>query len=54
MLVKLTDDGMKRLKMAAPDHVESVRRVIFNNIDDDDVEVLTRFFTRVRDSYKRD
>ena len=54
VLVKLTDDGMKRLKMAAPDHVESVRRVIFNNIDDDDVEVLTRFFARVRDSYKRD
>lgn len=51
--VKLTEDGMRRLEAAAPDHVESVRRVIFDNIDDQDIDVLTRFFTRVRDSYTR-
>ncbi|WOT01190.1 MarR family winged helix-turn-helix transcriptional regulator [Corynebacterium pyruviciproducens] len=53
VLVKLTESGMKRLEAAAPDHVESVRKVIFDNIDPADVEVLTHFFTRVRDSYKR-
>ena len=32
VIVSLTDDGMRRLRAAAPEHVESVRRVVFDHM----------------------
>ncbi|WP_342319538.1 MarR family winged helix-turn-helix transcriptional regulator [Corynebacterium mayonis] len=43
VLVILTDEGQARLRQAAPDHVESVRRVIFDHLSMEDAEALKRF-----------
>lgn len=32
VIVSLTEEGMRRLRSAAPDHVESVRRVVFDHM----------------------
>lgn len=32
VVVSLTDEGMERLRAAAPEHVESVRRVVFDHL----------------------
>ncbi|NLA55556.1 MAG: winged helix-turn-helix transcriptional regulator [Corynebacterium humireducens] len=32
VVVSLTDEGMRRLEAAAPEHVESVRRVVFDHM----------------------
>ena len=53
VLVHITEEGMKRLQAAAPDHVESVRKVVFDNFRPGDIEFLTPFLERVRDSYAR-
>ncbi|WKD57854.1 MarR family protein [Corynebacterium capitovis DSM 44611] len=47
VLVSLTDEGLARLEMAAPEHVESVRRVVFDHLDSADVPVLRRFLEGV-------
>lgn len=44
VLVKLTDDGLTRVTQAAPDHVESVRRIIFDHLEPEDIAALRRFF----------
>ncbi|MCT1412768.1 MarR family winged helix-turn-helix transcriptional regulator [Corynebacterium sanguinis] len=44
VLVKLTDDGLTRVTHAAPDHVESVRRIIFDHLELEDIAALRRFF----------
>lgn len=44
VLVKLTDDGLTRVTHAAPDHVESVRRIIFDHLEPEDIAALRRFF----------
>lgn len=44
VLVKLTDDGLTRVTHAAPDHVESVRRIIFDHLEPGDIAALRRFF----------
>ncbi|MCC3278255.1 MarR family transcriptional regulator [Arthrobacter sp. zg-Y40] len=38
----LTDEGMAALKALAPDHVESVRSVVFDGLTEQDVEDLER------------
>ena len=43
VLVNLTGEGMARLEQAAPDHVESVRRTVFDHLDPADVPALRRF-----------
>lgn len=44
VIVRLTDYGMERLEKAVPDHVESVRRVVFDNLDPKDIPTLRSFF----------
>ena len=44
VVVRLTDLGMERLKAAVPDHVETVRRVVFDDLDYDDIPVIRGFF----------
>lgn len=43
VLVQLTDNGMQRLERAVPDHVETVRRAVFDHLDPADVPAITRF-----------
>ena len=45
----ITDDGYEALVKAAPVHVESVRTHLFDQLEPDEVEVLGRVLTRVRD-----
>ncbi|MDY3127909.1 MAG: MarR family transcriptional regulator [Corynebacterium sp.] len=47
VMVSLTDEGMRRLEEAVPEHVETVRRLIFDHLDPQDVPALQRFFTNV-------
>ena len=44
MLAQLTDAGFEALRAAAPDHVASVRRHIFDHLDDDQVEAMASIF----------
>lgn len=44
IVVRLTDAGFERLKNAAPNHVESVRRLVFDHLDPADLPVLKKFF----------
>jgi DNA-binding MarR family transcriptional regulator len=48
MLAALTDAGRAQLEHAAPTHVESVRRRIFDVLDDDDVDALGTIFGKIR------
>lgn len=48
--VTLTDDGMDRLRRAAPDHVESVRRVVFDHMTPEQAVVLREFYQAMIDS----
>lgn len=47
VFVTLTDDGMARLEGAAPGHVESVRRMVFDQLTPEESEVLQGFFTKL-------
>ncbi len=49
VLVSLTGEGMSRLEQAAPDHVESVRRTVFDHLDPGDVPALRRFLDGIAD-----
>lgn len=49
VVVTITEEGMTRLKRAAPEHVESVRRLIFDHLKEEDVPALLRFFQGVLD-----
>ena len=40
ILVTITDDGLSRLAAAAPDHVETVRRLIFDHLTDERTAAL--------------
>jgi DNA-binding MarR family transcriptional regulator len=48
MLAVLTDHGRELLERAAPTHVESVRRRVFDHLEPADVEAMARIFTAVR------
>ena len=41
--VVLTDTGMERLEASVPEHVESVRRMVFDHLDPADAPALLRF-----------
>ena len=47
VLVSLTDDGMARLEDAVPDHVETVRRLVFDHITPQRAKVLSEAFTDI-------
>ncbi len=49
VLVCLTSEGMSRLESAAPEHVESVRRVVFDHMDPSTVGALKQFFQGIMD-----
>ena len=41
--VVITDAGFERLKASVPEHVESVRRLVFDHLDPADAPALLRF-----------
>jgi DNA-binding MarR family transcriptional regulator len=47
MMAVLTDAGMAELRRAAPHHVASVRRHIFDVLDDEQVEAMASIFTAI-------
>ncbi len=47
VVVTLTDEGMRRLRSAAPDHVESVRRVVFDHMTPEQHTHLKAFMEQV-------
>jgi len=48
MLAVLTDAGRRKLALAAPPHVESVRNRMIDHLDDADLEAVTRIFGKIR------
>ena len=48
MLATLTAAGFAALEKAAPDHVASVRRHIFDHLDGDQVEALASIFQSIK------
>ena len=48
MLATLTPAGFAALERAAPDHVASVRRHIFDHLDSDQVEALASIFQSIK------
>lgn len=50
VLITLTQDGWERLESAAPDHVENVRRLVFDHIKREDFAEFEDFLERVIDS----
>jgi len=49
MLATLTPDGYAAVAAAAPDHVASVRRHIFDHLDDRQVDALASIFQAIKD-----
>jgi DNA-binding MarR family transcriptional regulator len=47
MMAQLTDSGFETLREAAPSHVDSVRRHIFDHLDDSQVEAMASIFTAI-------
>lgn len=48
MHARLTSSGFRALEAAAPDHVASVRRHIFDHLDDEQVDALASIFRAIR------
>jgi DNA-binding MarR family transcriptional regulator len=48
MLATLTPSGFGALEAAAPDHVASVRRHVFDHLDDDQVDALASIFQAIK------
>lgn len=49
VLCRLTDAGYRELQVAAPDHVESVRRHIFDKLTEEEVAWVGRIFSKLGD-----
>ncbi|MEX2627048.1 MAG: MarR family transcriptional regulator [Ilumatobacteraceae bacterium] len=47
MLAVLTDEGLDTLRAAAPIHVDSVRRRVFDHLDHDEVDALHTIFRAI-------
>ena len=47
VIVSLTEEGMRRLRSAAPEHVESVRRVVFDHMTPEQHTHLKAFMEQV-------
>lgn len=45
--VCLTDNGFEHLQRAVPDHVETVRRAVFDQLAPEDIPAIRRFFDSV-------
>lgn len=54
MMAVLTDSGRATLERAAPFHVESVRRRIFDHLDEGQVAALESIFTAINDALHAD
>lgn len=52
VLVTLTSEGLSRLEDAVPDHVETVRRLVFDHLDNERAAKLREFFTDVVEADK--
>ncbi|HEX6248843.1 MAG TPA: MarR family transcriptional regulator [Nocardioidaceae bacterium] len=52
-MARLTDAGWTELVAAAPGHVETVRSLVFDGLDADDVAALERIAGHVADSIER-
>ncbi len=50
VLVSLSELGMERLQAAAPDHVESVRRAVFDHLSTEQIEAFTDVLSAVVDA----
>jgi len=48
MLASLAPDGLAALEAAAPDHVASVRRHVFDHLDGDQVDALASIFQSIK------
>ena len=48
MLATLTPSGLSTLEAAAPDHVASVRRHLFDHLDDAQVDALASIFQSIK------
>jgi len=48
MLATLAPDGLAALEAAAPDHVASVRRHVFDHLDGDQVDALASIFQSIK------
>ncbi|APT82924.1 MarR family winged helix-turn-helix transcriptional regulator [Corynebacterium ammoniagenes] len=49
VMVQLTEEGSRRLAASAPDHVESVRRLVFDHLKPEDIPSLQRFLQGILD-----
>jgi hypothetical protein len=47
MMAQLTGAGLKALRDAAPGHVASVRRHIFDHLDDSQIEAMASIFAAI-------
>lgn len=47
VVVSVTEEGIRRLENAAPEHVESVRRMVFDHLDYADAAILQDYFASV-------
>lgn len=47
VFVTLTDEGISRIESAAPGHVESVRRMVFDHLTPDEAKLLEQFFKKL-------
>lgn len=47
VMVTITEDGMRRLELAAPEHVESVRRIAFDHLTAEQAAVLRDYLEGV-------
>jgi DNA-binding MarR family transcriptional regulator len=48
----LTEDGAKQLIAAAPGHVTTMRKVFYDQIQDEELAVFTRILTRINDAVR--
>ena len=48
MMATLTDDGFGALREAAPHHVDSVRKRLFDHLDDEQVDSLASIFAAIQ------
>jgi len=46
-MAKLTDDGLAELQRTAPHHVASVRRHIFDHLDDVQIDAMASIFRSI-------
>ncbi|MDO4631686.1 MAG: MarR family winged helix-turn-helix transcriptional regulator [Corynebacterium sp.] len=57
VIIELTEEGERRIKEAAPDHVESVREIVFDSLEPELVEPVGKFLQNIVDQpidYHRD